>query len=330
MSKADVTPIAVVCADLHLTEKPPPARAERGADWMAVQARYLDNLTRLAVDTPTGEQLPVIIAGDLFDRWNAPPEVIALAMRHLPAKVYAVPGQHDLPHHNTEDMHRSAYGVLVEAERIKHLLPDGSLLTSPGDDHDKSFWLCGFGWGVELTARKLEWKCVTVAVCHRHVYFTSDTAHPGVAEDALVSRVAKKLRGWDVAVFGDNHKGFSWTVGGSDLPAVFNCGGFIPRRADERHVKGGRVGLLMSDRTVQEVFMPTEGDRWLDDKEPDRPGAADFDRFVKAVSGVVDSKFDFVATVERLLNDRRVTEAVKKLVREVVQEAGGKDRAKFQ
>ena len=37
---------------------------------------------------------PVICAGDIFDKWNSPPELINFAYDNLP-EIYAIPGQHD-------------------------------------------------------------------------------------------------------------------------------------------------------------------------------------------------------------------------------------------
>jgi hypothetical protein len=118
-------PIAVLCSDIHLSLKQPPCRAD---DWLSVQKGYLVQLKSLACAAKelwlgnrntTGRPIPILCAGDIFDKWNSPPELIRFALEHLPDGMICVPGQHDLPNHSFEEIHRSAYGVLREAGKIR-------------------------------------------------------------------------------------------------------------------------------------------------------------------------------------------------------------------
>ena len=99
--------IAVCCSDIHLSHRPPKLR-EAEPNWYAAQARVLSQV-RAVVET---HKCPLIVAGDVFDEgWRAhkcPPELVNFAIRHLPV-CYAVPGQHDLPHHRYADVDKSAY-----------------------------------------------------------------------------------------------------------------------------------------------------------------------------------------------------------------------------
>jgi DNA repair exonuclease SbcCD nuclease subunit len=118
MRAADPNPvIAILCSDIHLSERAPIARAV-GQDWFTVQKRYLDQLRELKEK----HNAILIVAGDVFDYWKSSPELINFAIVHMP-ECYAVPGQHDLPNHNYNDLHKSAYWTLVEAKIIKHLDP---------------------------------------------------------------------------------------------------------------------------------------------------------------------------------------------------------------
>src|SRR5688500_1062308 len=94
-------PIAILCADLHLTMKQPACRDDD--DWMKTQAGYLSQLKMLQKSETMGPVLPILCAGDIFDKWNAPPELIHFALEHLPDGMICVPGQHDLPNHRMEE-----------------------------------------------------------------------------------------------------------------------------------------------------------------------------------------------------------------------------------
>jgi hypothetical protein len=135
--------VAVVVSDLHLTLKPPVGRSEE-KDWLGVQANYLTQLGNLAL---VGSMLPIpiLIAGDIFDRWNAPAELINFVIAHMPKYTWAIPGQHDLPHHNYDEITKSAYWTLVEAGCIYNIPPH-----QPVNTHT-SLRVHGFPWGCKLT-----------------------------------------------------------------------------------------------------------------------------------------------------------------------------------
>ena len=108
--------IAIVCSDIHLSHKPPLARSGE-PDWYVAMARPLNELRGLHSDYG----VPVVIAGDIFDRWNSPPELIRFALDNLPKGAWVIPGQHDLPYHDYGALNRSALGVLIKADWVPNL-----------------------------------------------------------------------------------------------------------------------------------------------------------------------------------------------------------------
>ena len=132
--------IAILCSDLHLSHRPPLARA-REPDWYEAMMHPLDEL-----DDLTGDNLPVICGGDVFDKWNSPPELINFALAELPGTMESVAGQHDLPHHSWPERRKSAYWTLVESGKIKTL--DGRW------EGEGKFVRRGFYWGEELSGRE--------------------------------------------------------------------------------------------------------------------------------------------------------------------------------
>jgi len=240
--------IAVAISDLHLTLNRPACRADK--DWMAVQAGYLQQVKDLAAE----HHAPVLCAGDIFDRWNPPPELIHFALKHLPDEMISVPGQHDLPNHMMDQKHRSAYGVLVQARKIIDL---SHLLVI---DHCRfNLTVHGFGWEQKiepLTKEEREKKdAVTVALIHRYVW-KDKHSYPGAPETARIDSYTKALKGYDVAVVGDNHMGFLTNAGDC---RVLNCGGFIRRKSDEIEYVP-KAGLIFSDGTVKRVAYDTKDD----------------------------------------------------------------------
>ena len=116
--------IAVLCSDIHLSLKCPVARSAE-PNWLEATKRSLDELRSVAEE----HNAHVVVAGDIFDRWNSPPEIINFAIENLP-NCYAIPGQHDLPNHRYEEIERSAYYTLIKAGIIENLNPDFIKLSS--------------------------------------------------------------------------------------------------------------------------------------------------------------------------------------------------------
>src|SRR4051812_12555947 len=64
------------CSDIHLSHKPPIARSAEPC-WYSAMQRQLDELRSVALEL----DVPIFVAGDIFDRWNPPPELINFAIR---------------------------------------------------------------------------------------------------------------------------------------------------------------------------------------------------------------------------------------------------------
>jgi len=188
--------IAIAISDLHLTLTRPACRTDK--DWMAIQADYLKQVKDIA------KGRPILAAGDIFDKWKAEPELINFALEHLPQGMICVPGQHDLPNHRMDLMHRSGYGVLVQAGKIIDI--------SGGEPYKtKEFVVIGFGWNEDIPPLKKRINNTPhIALIHKYIYLNKETSFPGAPEENHYSNLEKILRTYDSVVIGDNH--IHWAV----------------------------------------------------------------------------------------------------------------------
>ena len=85
--------IALLCSDIHLSLNSPICRGLDRERWFETMAHYLKKLKDIAKD----HAVPIVCAGDVFDKWNSPPELINFALKHLP-EMYAI-----LPNHNLQN-----------------------------------------------------------------------------------------------------------------------------------------------------------------------------------------------------------------------------------
>lgn len=293
-------PVAVVCSDLHLTLHPPACRAE--TDWLAVQRQYLRTLRKIAGN------LPVLCAGDIFDRWGPPPELIRFAINELPTDMVCIPGQHDLPNHRLDLMHRSGYGVLVAAEKIQHLdepMAIGDLL------------VFGSAWDQPIPVPKPTQR-PAILLAHRYVWATEKQAYPGAPESACLGNFKKALAPYEAAIFGDNHKGFSVQCGKC---AVFNCGGFLRRKADERQYQP-RVGILKwspDGVVVEPVLLDCTNDKFLAAEKEQTETPVDLKDFLDQLENLGEHGLDFRETVTNYLRGAELSARAKEIVLEALE-----------
>lgn len=293
MRAADV--VALVCADLHLSLKPPVARSAE-PDWLAAQARPLEQLRELQ----RVYGVPILYAGDIFDRWNPPVELVNWAIANL-SFGYAVPGQHDLPNHRYEDVQRSGYWTLDRAQVIETLPPGQVRNIGEGG---RALRLHGFPWGFPIQPPKeFGVLCLEIAVVHAY-YWRRGCGYPGAPEESHAKSWINKCLGYDVVVFGDNHKPCGWlgkiaADTSTRETAFYNCGCLIPRKADERDHKPS-VGLIHANGAVTRHYLDCSQDKWLDVPKG-LPERADFAEVLEELRSLADSSVNFCEAVDRAL-----------------------------
>lgn len=293
---------AILVADIHLQAHAPVVRSSE-LDWFEAQARPLNEIRALSKK----HQCPILYAGDIFDRWNAAPEIINFAFAHLPPG-WAVPGQHDLPNHSYAEIERSAYWTLVAAGYLVNILP-GERVIADG------LPVTGWPWGFEPIARSgpRSTGLPEIALIHRFVW-TKDTGYPGAPTSALVGAYKGCLGGYDVAVFGDNHKGFVAQL--RNGPCIISCGTIIRRKADERDYRPS-VWLLHEDATITRYYLDTTKDKFIELTAAEEvvERLLNMTEFVVGLRGLgVNDALDFVAVVKRFLTDNNVSGRVRDII----------------
>lgn len=296
--------VAIACSDIHLCHTCPPARSNEG-DWYFAMRRTCDQLKSLAQKY----NVPVLCAGDIFDRWNSPPELINFAIRNLPNMI-AVPGQHDLPYHSNQDVHRSAFWTLVEAKVIDP--GEGMTEYFPEYPENDNIQLHVFPWGLSEDIGFEFEKCSTLSIALIHAYIgTREHSYPGAPVESMVSGWRDRLQGYDIAIFGDNHSGFITKAGKC---TVVNCGCLIQRKSNERHYKPA-VYLIYEDGSVEPHYIDTSQDKWIDEKETkEEIVPTGLSEFLTELEELEEGSLDFREAIDRYIVDNDVDENVKQIL----------------
>ncbi len=233
---------AILCSDIHLRDDQPLAW---GVDYGEAQLQALLFLQ----DLQKRHGCPVLCAGDLFHHWKPSPWLLTTAINSLPANLYAVAGQHDLPQHNIDMFSKSGMAVLVAAKRLQILSRLTEVLYEPpfifewmgiswGDTHSRPVWDC-------------EWDRPRVLVMHKMVW-KGKRPFPGCKAPSA-SKVMKWAGDCDLIVTGDNHKRFVVEKGKKIL---VNPGSLLPMTADQDKHVGGVYLWFAEDRSVEFVPVP--------------------------------------------------------------------------
>lgn len=302
--------IAVIASDIHLQDKPPVFRSAE-PDWWAAQRRGLDELRRASEK----HKCAVVYAGDIFNHWKTSPELLNFALEYLP-EGYAVPGQHDLPFHNYDDMDKSGYGTLVKVGKLKNLPPRKPVHV--GDN----LRLWGFPWGCPLkvlpTFVGKKEGTVDLAVVHAYVW-RDGKSYPGADEEKRVSVYAKSLLGFNAAVFGDNHIGFTAFKNGCD---IMNCGTFMRRTVAEIDYQP-IYGLLLEDGSIESVNLDISLDKVLPREQGITIDAEGFkmEDFMKELESLGRTNLDFRQALKDYLTTYEISKAAETILLEALETA---------
>ena len=300
--------IAIFLADIHLSLKPPVWRSAE-LDWLGVQKKVLLEVSSLQ----HRYDCPVICAGDIFDKWNSRPELINLAIEFLPDDMYAIPGQHDLPLHQIEDIHRSAYWTLVEAGKIKSIKLFRHKSFSISFD---TFVIYGFPFGEKLTELvRPNNKKIHIAVVHDYVWIPKYSYPNAPREKQLgvftCTEKDERWRGYDVVVYGDNHKGFQIQFGKT---TIFNCGTLMRRKSDEIDYKP-QVGLLLESGKVIPHYLDISKDKHLEMIEGEEiESELDLADFIKELEKLGTTALDFKDAINQFLHKGKTSDEAKQII----------------
>jgi len=245
---------------------------------------------------------PILCAGDVFDKWKVAPELINFAIEHLP-QMYAIPGQHDLPYHDPNEINRSAFHTL----RLSGVLLPFEESIELGED----IWATPCPFGAPIPKPKAKQGRMNILVIHAYCW-QQGASYPGAPPKAHISKITRRVSQYDVAVFGDNHIGF-YALAGTDTTIV-NCGSFMNRKIDEKDYEPS-IWLLCRNGSIKRLPLDTSHDKWREHTITQKPEALiDMADFLERCKGLGSEGIDFKTIIQALANEDGVTSMIKKLL----------------
>ena len=308
--------IAILCADIHLSHKPPIWRSNE-PDWYAAMQRPLDEISNLRLK----HQCSILCAGDIFDKWNSCPELINFAIKKLPSRLYCVAGQHDLPNHNLKEIEKSAFFTLSYTGHMRLLVdgydmyPNYMLYEVKSNKVD----VRGCSYGESLLGHAPNKRNLKVAIVHDYVWY-GKAKYPNAPKEKEIQRMGNhhkfindKYYGYDVIVYGDNHLGFTHKIGKT---TIFNCGTLMRRKSDEVDYKP-QVGLLYSDGSVKPHYLDISKDKHLtadEAKDAEALEEVDMVMFAEELRKLGSSALDFSESMKQFWTKNKTPQKVKDII----------------
>jgi DNA repair exonuclease SbcCD nuclease subunit len=298
----------ILTADIHLREDQPVCRTD---DYGKAQEKAIDLLDTIQHD----HSCPILIVGDLFDKWKPSPNLLTWSIKHLPNRliedtILVTPGQHDLPNHNIDLLPKSGLSTLEAAGTIKilrygihelkirdikiniHSYPFGSEI-KPIDKHPRH----------EKRADR------DIAITH---YFTyQGKAWPG-CKSPNAKTLLKKMKGYDLVVTGDNHQPF---VIRDENRVLVNPGSMMRMKADQVNHKPRLYLYYAEDNTIEPVFFPIEEgviSRIQIEKEKEKDDR--IKAFVSSIKNQGETRLNFRENLKTYFLNNRESRAVRNII----------------
>lgn len=307
MNKAntlDKMPIAAFLSDVHWRTKTPEYRVEKDVPFDTVIGRKLKEVLVYARE----HQIPVFCSGDLFDK---PRDFMQMwTFQHLMRGVegerglpdfWAVPGQHDMFHHDPNNK-ATSFNMMCLYKTI-YKMPEGSVVELPyGDDETskENISVYGCGWGQEYP-EPYNPEDHNILVLHKTLWH-KQSVYPGQTEGNIeVESIKLAKLGYKTVFSGDNHKAFDVRVGGVDF---HNLGAFTRNSVDLANQQP-RFCILFDDLSVESRYVGEEDVFDIETSTDDKKHQNAKDEFSTALAGGFNQGDTFKGALQQVVAVRK-------------------------
>ena len=284
----------VLTADWHIRATKPRCRIDE--DWVQTQRLALNQIADIA----NSKDFPVYVVGDLFhSHGDTSFEVVQLIQEFansLNHGMFILAGNHDLPYHNSSNLHKSAIGILLHCEKINFI--------------QNNEYVSAGNFDQETENKDIIFKHI---LCFPDLKSMPPNVNAVTAEDLLDEYDNAK---WILT--GDYHHNFVYENKGRH---VVNSGCLIRQVSD---MKDYQCGVYVIDTDLNEIdFVPIVDDYDLvDDSHILRQNEKD-ERIENMVDKLMDIEavsLDFIQNIENVLLNNDIPDEIRKCVKELIYE----------
>lgn len=302
---------AILTADIHVTHRTPTCRIDDYVETMKTKLQWLERLRKK-------HDCVILDAGDILDRWKSSPELMLWMLDNLPNEIITIPGNHDLPQHNINLLHRSGLGLLERVGKIRLLTGNNSFHL---EENGVKFSVYGLPWkGVELGALPPVAKENQRRVLLIHELTWTGGKPWGGCDAPNATKLLKRHPDFDLIVSGHNHRSFIHHD--KDGRTLVNPGSLMRRTADQLlhrpkvylwYGSTGKVTPINVPTSLPEEVMSREHIDRIDQKN-ERIAA-----FVERLNKDWVAEFSFEKNLEKFFSHNQIPPKVEEIVWESVE-----------
>jgi DNA repair exonuclease SbcCD nuclease subunit len=298
----------LITADWHLRTSLPRCRLDE--DWMETQRKALRLIGKYS---GRYDNCPIIVIGDIFHSNNdVSHELITMvqdfAVSIKPAILYLIPGNHDLPYHSMDNIHRSAIGILLNSDNIKSASALRYIETGANNER----------LAISAEPFGMEQKKDCPYVFEHILCFPDKKSIPPGAEGATPQGLLKKYSDAHYIFTGDYHQFFEYHNGDK---LVCNPGCLLRQAADLAEYKSGIVLFDSFTGAIKRLLIRDDSELVTDEyleKQAFREGR--IEAFIEKMKNNEGVTLDFIFNVKTKLQLKKVPLKVKELVEKLLED----------
>lgn len=276
----------LITSDWHLRADTPRCRLD---NFVETQKKILDFIKALSKE----HNVPIYIAGDIFHKPRVPPVMESMFLSITNKNTYIMPGQHDIPNHNMENLRESSFHVIsFNSNNWDNWVPFGN-----------------------KEVNKTEGELLGI-----HELVVDDKSNLGEFTDVSTAYdILKRYPNFKYIVAGDNHRGFVHKGRDGRYVIVPGC---ITRQASDFMDYTPHIILLDTDiDEITEIPVPDPIEMVTNEytvKEEQRNER--ILTFVESIKKADKVGLSFQDNLEKAMKINKIDKGVEKVIHEIMEE----------
>lgn len=281
----------IACADLHLRDTTPYCRTDNY--WEAQEKKF-----SFLIETAIKKDCHIYCAGDFFHKAKSSSYLEAWAIGKLyklqsyGLKFYVIPGQHDLPNHNTELFNQSSLNVLNQAEAIHYC---NAPFESP-----------------------YVFEVPRIMMIHTMIH-KNRPIHKDIKSTKAIS-LLKKYPDIRIIISGDNHIPFIEEKADNYL---INCGSMMRMTADQIDYKPCFYYVQIKDNSVSIEYISYPIEKNVVDRsyiEIEKKRDNRIESFINRIDEDIEMDLNFEKNLESFIKNNKIRKPVQEICWEALNE----------
>jgi DNA repair exonuclease SbcCD nuclease subunit len=281
----------IITADWHIRNTRPRCRIDE--DWIKTQQKALNQIAEICEN----KNAPLMVVGDIFNS-NSDTSFECINMVQKLADyiggIYILAGNHDLPYHSSENIDKSAIGVLFQSENVFKIEDYSDEFSAPNFDEERN----------------------PMPYMFIHTLTIPSKDKPEFIECETPESLLEKYPTAKWIFTGDYHKNFVYEKNGR---YVINPGCLIRQVSDMKDYQCG-VYFVDTDKEVIEFIPIIDDEKLVNDEYIIRQDEREerIENFVNKLKDVESISLDFIDNVEKALLVNKIDEKLKHCIKELI------------